>query len=469
MLSTFIPGLEDLVDEAAPAPAQPETISTVDAELEKAEAVQAATELGAMDAEGEKITNTTNVVSDKIDEMERMVAHIQKYGVDRSFLSLCNHDNILNRSFDLQLPSCESFDVVGNPNSIASQEALEGLKNGIRKAIEWIKKMWKKFVDWFMKKMKAIKDFFFGKRREQQIKAVDKEIKLLENLVKEKPEAVKKAVEEIKEGTKALPKPHQTLALPKPQQASASSKPQKAPEVSIKELIKQRDELLHKLADDLQTDAAYVQKIIRKASFRGKAVVGDSDPKLVKSDIDELKQYTEGSNGEDAELKRQYDQFIEVAKAFYADPDSLDNADNNYFLMNLRCLVETVGNINELDETKRFDDYIGTLQSTLGKINRYMDYLDRDKQNPSSDQDFIAKIRESIPRLQKLYVMYVDVISTVCKVSQTQRDNILKIVSSICYQVEKDKDGNDIDTSDYARRDYERMKNELGDKGSDKK
>lgn len=34
MLSTFIPGLEDLVEDgAAPAPAQPETISTVDVEL----------------------------------------------------------------------------------------------------------------------------------------------------------------------------------------------------------------------------------------------------------------------------------------------------------------------------------------------------------------------------------------------------------------------------------------------------
>jgi len=468
MLSTFIPGLEDLVEDgAAPAPTQPETISTVDAELEKAEAVQAASELGAMDAEGERITNTTNVVSDKIDEMERMVAHIQKYGVDRSFLSLCNHDNILNRSFDLQLPSCESFDVVGNPNSIASQEALEGLKNGIRKAIEWIKKMWKKFVDWVMKKLKAIKDFFFGKRREQQIKAVDKEIKLLEKLAKEKPEEVKKAVEEIKEGTKALPKPHQTLALPKPQQAPASSKSQKAPEVSIEELIKERDELLHKFADAVQKDEEYIQKVLRRDDYDDDADT-DDNVSNVKDDIKRLKYLTKGSDSEDADLKRQYDQFIEAAKVFYADPDSLYDIENFGDMGGLRSLVNRVGNINELDETKRFDKYIGTLQNTLGRINRYVDELDRDKQNPDPNQARIAKIREALPRLQKLYVMYVDVISTVCKISQTQRDNILKIVSSICYQL-SDENGERIDTSDYARRDYERMKNELDNKGSDKK
>jgi hypothetical protein len=321
-----------------------------------------------------------------------------------------------------------------------------------------------------MKKLKAIKDFFFGKRREQQIKAVDKEIKLLEKLVKEKPEAVEKAVEEIKEGTKALPKPHQTLALPKPQQASASSKPQKAPEVSIEELIKQRDELLHKFADAVQKDEKYIQELIRREDYDDddEAPAGDNVSN-VKNDIKRLKYLTKGSDGEDAELKRQYDQFIEAAKAFYADPDSLYEMDNHHSLITIKFLTNAVGNINELDETKRFDKYIGTLQDTLGTINRYMDYLDQDKRNPDpNDQARIARIRESIPRLQKLYVMYVDVISTVCKVSQTQRDNILKIVSSICYQL-RDEKGERIDTSDYARKDYERMKNELGDKGSDKK
>jgi hypothetical protein len=445
MLSTFIPGLEDLVDDgAAPAPTQPETISTVDAELEKAEDVQAATELGAMDAEGEKITNMTNVVSAKLDEMERMVAHIQKYGVDRSFLSLCNHDNILNQSFDLQLPSCEAFDVVGNPSSPISIAALEGLKEGISKAIAWLKEMWKKFVDWFTKKLKAIKDFFFGRRREQQIKAVDKAVKQFNDLAKENPEAVEKAAEEIKAEEEA--------------KAKASSKPQQAPEVSIEELIKQRDELLNKFADAVQKDEKYIRELIRRDYDGNEAPAGDSDPNRVKADIGILLSRTFGSDGEDAELKRQYDQFIEVAKAFYADPDSVYGVDNRYFMGSLRHLVNTAGNINELDDTKRFDAYADSLADTLRLINSHVRLLELDKQNPSSDQDFIAKIRESIPRLQKLYVMYVDVISTVCKVSQTQRDNILKHVSEICYHAKND--------TDYARNEYERIKNELGNKGS---
>jgi len=453
MLSTFIPGLEDLVDDgAAPAPTQPETISTVDAELEKAEDVQAATELGAMDAEGEKITNMTNVVSAKLDEMERMVAHIQKYGVDRSFLSLCNHDNILNQSFDLQLPSCEAFDVVGNPSSPISIAALEGLKEGISKAIAWLKEMWKKFVDWFTKKLKAIKDFFFGRRREQQIKAVDKAVKQFNDLAKENPEAVEKAAEEIKAEEEA--------------KAKASSKPQQAPEVSIEELIKQRDELLHKLADDLQTDAAFIQKVIRKADYVDGWIAGDINPNFVKSDIDKLNSLTEGSDSEDAELKRQYDQFIEAAKVFYADPDSLYKVDNNVFLYGLRYLVNHVGNINELDERKRFDSYARTMADTLNTIDEDVKTLERDKQNPNLDQAKIARVREALPRVQKLYVMYIDVISTVCKVSQTQRDAILRNVSSICYRIKKGKEGND-----YALNEYERIKNKLGYKSyeSDKK
>jgi len=453
MLSTFIPGLEDLVEDgAAPAPAQPETISTVDAEIEKAEAVQAASELGAMDAEGERITNMTNVVSDKIDEMERMVAHIQRYGVDRSFLSLCNHDGILNRAFNLQLPSCEAFDVVGNPNSIVSQEALEGLKNGIRNAIEWIKKMWKKFTDWVMKKINAIKNFFYDKIRERQKKAVEDAMKMYEDLVKENAEAAEKAAEEIKAEEEA--------------KAKAPSKSQKEPEVSIEELIKQRDELLHKLADDLQTDAAFIQKVIRKADYVDGWIAGDINPNFVKSDIDKLNSLTEGSDGEDAELKRQYDQFIEAAKVFYADPDSLYKVDNNVFLYGLRYLVNHVGNINELDERKRFDSYARTMADTLNTIDVDVKTLERDKQNPNLDQAKIARVREALPRVQKLYVMYIDVITTVCKISQTQRDAILRNVSRICYRIKKGKEGND-----YALNEYERIKNKLGYKSyeSDKK
>ena len=128
--------------------------------------------------------------------------------------------------------------------------------------------------------------------------------------------------------------------------------------------------------------------------------------------------------------------------------------------------MNKVGDINELDERKRFDDYAKKLANTLGRINRYVDELDRDKQNPDPNQAKIAAFREELPRLQKLYVMYVDVITTVCKVSQTQRDNILKRASSICHYCIKNADEND-----YARNEYERMKNKLGYKsyGSDKK
>jgi len=155
-LNSFIPGLESFMEEtevAVNVTVSPEeqADAVVDQQTEVAEAEEAATETAEAEAGMDKAAAGAEMVFNKALEIDRMIAHVQRYGVDRSFLSLCNHDNILNRAFNLQLPSCEAFDVVGNPNSIVSQEALEGLKNAAKSAGEWIKKMWDKFINWFAK------------------------------------------------------------------------------------------------------------------------------------------------------------------------------------------------------------------------------------------------------------------------------------------------------------------------------
>ena len=155
-LNSFIPGLESFMEETevsvnVSVSPEEQADAVVDQQTEVAEAEEAATETAEAEAGMDKAAAGAEMVFNKALEIDRMIAHVQRYGVDRSFLSLCNHDNILNRAFNLQLPSCESFDVVGNPNSIVSQEALEGLKNAAKSAGEWIKKMWDKFINWFAK------------------------------------------------------------------------------------------------------------------------------------------------------------------------------------------------------------------------------------------------------------------------------------------------------------------------------
>jgi hypothetical protein len=155
-LNSFIPGLESFMEETevsvnVSVSPEEQADAVVDQQTEVAEAEEAATETAEAEAGMDKAAAGAEMVFNKALEIDRMIAHVQRYGVDRSFLSLCNHDGILNRAFNLQLPSCESFDVVGNPNSIVSQEALEGLKNAAKAAGDWIKKMWDNFINWFTK------------------------------------------------------------------------------------------------------------------------------------------------------------------------------------------------------------------------------------------------------------------------------------------------------------------------------
>jgi hypothetical protein len=400
MLSTFIPGLEDLVDDgAAPAPTQPETISTVDAELEKAEDVQAASELGAMDAEGERITNTTNVVSDKIDEMERMVAHIQKYGVDRSFLSLCNHDNILNRSFDLQLPSCESFDVVGNPNSIASQEALEGLKNGISKAVAWLKKMWEKFKAWFLKKWHAMMDFFFGNRR------------------KKKMEAINKAFDDLSK-TDAYASFEKSQREKRFAGLSAAEKQKDVSEQEIKsalaEIAKLKDQLTEVLADDLKIDIQTLQKITNKEEM-----FDEDDPNTHRQRIEQLKNVV--SNDKSDEL---YQKFLEACK-------TLMSTDNKFFadnkIANLSALKSIITDVNKLDDPNRFAVLKKELESKLDSMSLFIH--DTMESTKYSSDIFADADRRILLKYQRSFKMYLDVISKTCGIADKERDEILKSIS----------------------------------------
>lgn len=118
------------------APAEPEEVveATETAAEEQGEVEEA-------NAEAETTENAAEEMFARFDEVDRMMKHVETYGVDRSFLSLMNYDNRLSRSFNITLPSCESFDAVGSPMSAESIACMEGLKEIASKIWEFIKKV----------------------------------------------------------------------------------------------------------------------------------------------------------------------------------------------------------------------------------------------------------------------------------------------------------------------------------------
>jgi len=80
-----------------------------------------------------------NMLIDKLNEAKSYKKHIEKYGVDRTFLSLVNRDNRLSNYLNMNLPSCESFDTIGDYSSsqltLICAEAFDGIISKIFQTI----------------------------------------------------------------------------------------------------------------------------------------------------------------------------------------------------------------------------------------------------------------------------------------------------------------------------------------------
>ena len=134
------------------APAEPEEVveATETAAEEQGEVEEA-------DAEAETTENAAEEMFARFDDVDRMMQHVETYGVDRSFLSLMNYNDRLSRSFDITLPSCESFDAVGSPKSPESIACMEGLKEIASKIWEFIKKVCSKIASLVSRIFEAVR------------------------------------------------------------------------------------------------------------------------------------------------------------------------------------------------------------------------------------------------------------------------------------------------------------------------
>jgi hypothetical protein len=160
-LSKVIPGLEAFLEGDVNIENNVEVPVAEDV-LEQAEdteeAVATAVEGEEIVAEAEETATQAEMIAVQFSELDAMRDHVAKFGVDRTFLSLCNRDGKLADAFGITMPSCESFDAVGSPTSalsIACMEALdvkamwESVKAFVKKIWEKIKAMFGRFVEWF--------------------------------------------------------------------------------------------------------------------------------------------------------------------------------------------------------------------------------------------------------------------------------------------------------------------------------
>ena len=175
MSNSFFAGLEAFMEDN-PVEASASVIVQPEEHIEEVtEADAAATEQGELNTEMQEISDKTEMVFAKFDELGRMIAHVEKYGVDRSFLSLCNHNNMLANTIGMPLPSCESFDVVGSSSSAVSIAALEGLKETAKKIYDFIVNMCLRMKDWIVR---------FVKMYDLRLSSLEKRAKALQSLAK---------------------------------------------------------------------------------------------------------------------------------------------------------------------------------------------------------------------------------------------------------------------------------------------
>lgn len=113
------------------------------------EAEDLATEGAETQSEAEETSTAAEAFAHQFSELCALQKHIARFGVDRTFLALCNRNNILGRALNLRLPAMESFDSVGSPNSATSIACLEALSGGL----------WQKFKDFISRICKAVRNF----------------------------------------------------------------------------------------------------------------------------------------------------------------------------------------------------------------------------------------------------------------------------------------------------------------------
>lgn len=149
-LNELFPGLEAYDDINVDIDTTGSSDTAADAEPEIVANSETAAQAEEIAADGEKEEAKAELFVRQFTDLCDMQDHIATYGVDRTFLALCNKNDVLGRALRIQMPAMESFDTVGSPASPVSIACVEALDDSL----------WQKFKDWVKKIWYAIKNFF---------------------------------------------------------------------------------------------------------------------------------------------------------------------------------------------------------------------------------------------------------------------------------------------------------------------
>ena len=161
-------------------PAEVEEISVDDIEA-----------LNAYNKEHVELSAEITLKSMEFDKKFAMMSHVAKFGVDRSFLSICNSNNELATELGITLPATEDFEIYGDPNSDTSKKVISSMESflgfGKKESLwskfwKWIKEIVGKILGWikgfFTKVWEFIKKLLgLGKAKLDKIEEVATQLK----------------------------------------------------------------------------------------------------------------------------------------------------------------------------------------------------------------------------------------------------------------------------------------------------
>lgn len=147
--------------------------------------------LNAYDREQVELSAEIALKSMEFDKKFSMMSHVAKFGVDRSFLSICNSNNELATELGITLPATEDFEIYGDPNSNVSKKVISSMEAfldfGKKESLwskfwKWIKEIVGKILGWikgfFTKVWEFIKKLLgLGKAKLDKIEEVANQLK----------------------------------------------------------------------------------------------------------------------------------------------------------------------------------------------------------------------------------------------------------------------------------------------------
>lgn len=147
--------------------------------------------LNAYDREQVELSAEIALKSMEFDKKFSMMSHVAKFGVDRSFLSICNSNNELATELGITLPATEDFEIYGDPNSNTSKKVISSMEAfldfGKKESLwtkfwKWIKEIVGKILGWikgfFTKVWEFIKKLLgLGKAKLDKIEEIANQLK----------------------------------------------------------------------------------------------------------------------------------------------------------------------------------------------------------------------------------------------------------------------------------------------------